>query len=988
MNFQQKETGIRLFSGSLASIVGVSLLLMLFLGLSSAQAEESEQPQDTAQAQEITQAQEPEQQEATEEEAEAPVFTGEIIVTSQRQAIKSAQEVKLEAIQIVDSVVATDIEKLPDRSVTEALQRIPGVTITHFQNLNDPEHFSVEGAGVMVRGLSMVRSELNGRDSFTADGGRALSFQDVPPELMQRVDVYKNQTADLIEGGIGGTVNLITKKPFDYDGMEVAATVEGNYGNFVDELSPAASVLFSNRWAVGGGEIGVLFDLAYSEAATRTDGIYARAFFPRTDIVEGETVYFPRGADWRTYTFDRTRKGAYGVFQWRVNDEVEMAFQIFNSQYEEYWDEYSMFMSNWEYAPIPYDADSVVYDAGNRFISGRTTGAHTLGHVMGQATRFAERDSETTDYSYTLNWRPNYKWQVDFDLQRVDSTVQGLDSTIGAGLGLPYMDLDFSGSRPIIGVPTDHMADVSNYYLGFTMDNQRDNAADEFAARLDATLNGDNQVFHTFKFGLRMTDTDSENHDTSYDWQPIYQDWMWWWALPPDFLPEADPSQMTFVELSDFYRGGATYPGGHWSPAMWLAEGFPQTYLDLHQEAGDSGNYWCCYGAITVRDINDPQYTNIQNEKTRGVYAMSLFGWYDLKYPISGNIGVRVVETENSTEGWVVYPTTITDSEGNMGFYQDPEQISVSNKYTNVLPSLNLRVNFRDNLLLRFAASRAISRPNFGDMQAYRILSAALPPGTGIEDGPELEDFILTADLWDNPMLEPVESDQFDLSFEWYFSEYGGMAHANLFYKNIDGIISRAYTNEEYGGWDYAVTQPTNNSSGSLKGFELGLKKFFDGLPGFLRGFGVDLTYTYIDSDLVLADVNQPIDTDGSTYGDLPLIGISEQAYNATLIYELGRFSSRLAYNWRSEWLMSIGANGYQANDRSWRLPVYTDDYGQLDASLQFRIAKSFSIALMAINLTNAETTLIAAQNAAGDHKSMYVNDTTYILRASFTLSK
>ena len=100
------------------------------------------------------------------------------------------------------------------------------------------------------------------------------------------------------------------------------------------------------------------------------------------------------------------------------------------------------------------------------------------------------------------------------------------------------------------------------------------------------------------------------------------------------------------------------------SPGMWLAEGFPQTHLDLHQEAEDSGNYLCCYGAITLRDIDADEFTNVQNEETRAVYAMSEFGWYDLKYPISGNIGVRAIETDMSTEGWVVYPDTVTDIEG------------------------------------------------------------------------------------------------------------------------------------------------------------------------------------------------------------------------------------------------------------------------------------------------------------------------------------
>lgn len=206
------------------------------------------------------------QQEGEDEDDDERERVEEIVVTAQRASIMSAQAIKRDADQIVDSIVATDMGKLPDRSVTEALQRIPGVSITHFKELNDPEHFSAEGSGVMVRGLTMVRSELNGRDSFTADGGRALSFQDVPPELLQRVDVYKNQSADLVEGGIGGSVNLITKKPFDYESVELALTTEGNYGDFVDEISPSISALFSNRWETGEGEIGVLLDVAWSEA--------------------------------------------------------------------------------------------------------------------------------------------------------------------------------------------------------------------------------------------------------------------------------------------------------------------------------------------------------------------------------------------------------------------------------------------------------------------------------------------------------------------------------------------------------------------------------------------------------------------------------------------------------------------------------------------------------------------------------------------------
>ena len=129
-----------------------------------------------------------------------------VVVTGVRGAVMRAQEIKQEANQIIDSVTAQDIGALPDRSVTETLKRVSGVTVTNFVARDDPDHFSAEGSGVMIRGLTQVRSELNGRDVFSSNGGRGLSFEEVPSELMAGVDIYKNPSAEIIEGGLGGTV--------------------------------------------------------------------------------------------------------------------------------------------------------------------------------------------------------------------------------------------------------------------------------------------------------------------------------------------------------------------------------------------------------------------------------------------------------------------------------------------------------------------------------------------------------------------------------------------------------------------------------------------------------------------------------------------------------------------------------------------------------------------------------------------------------------
>ena len=144
-----------------------------------------------------------------------------IVVTGFRAALESAQNIKRDADTFVDAITAEDIGALPDRSVSEALQRVPGVNIGRFEKPSDPDRFSVEGTGVIVRGLPFVRSELNGRDIFSATGGRVLSFNDVSPELLGRVEVFKNVTADMVDGGVAGTVNLVTRKPLDSVGLKV-----------------------------------------------------------------------------------------------------------------------------------------------------------------------------------------------------------------------------------------------------------------------------------------------------------------------------------------------------------------------------------------------------------------------------------------------------------------------------------------------------------------------------------------------------------------------------------------------------------------------------------------------------------------------------------------------------------------------------------------------------------------------------------------------
>lgn len=222
-----------------------------------------------------------------EDAAEAELPGNEIIVSGLRQSLANAQNIKRDADTIVDAITAQDIGALPDRSVTEALQRVPGVAINRFAGSNDPDHFSVEGSGVVVRGLNFVRSEFNGRSAFAAGvGGQALNFADVPAELLGSVIVSKNATAETIEGGLAGTVNLNTRKPFDNNGLTVAFSAEANYGDFRKEWTPTLSGLISNTWETDKGRFGLLFSGSYSRIKSRADGLQVANYQTR----DGELV--------------------------------------------------------------------------------------------------------------------------------------------------------------------------------------------------------------------------------------------------------------------------------------------------------------------------------------------------------------------------------------------------------------------------------------------------------------------------------------------------------------------------------------------------------------------------------------------------------------------------------------------------------------------------------------------------------------------------
>ncbi|QNH17177.1 TonB-dependent receptor [Xanthomonas sp. SS] len=909
-----------------------------------------------------------------------------IEVKGVRASLIKSQTIKHDAEQIVDSVSAEDIGALPDRSVTETLQRVSGVTIDHFMARNDPDHFSAEGSGVMIRGMTQVRGELNGRDSFSAASGRGLSFEDVPAELMAGVDVYKNPSAEIIEGGLGGTVNLRTRMPFDQPGRVIGFTADENYGDFSKTYKPSGSFLISDRWNTGVGEMGLMLDVAYSELATRSDGIQMEPFVRRTDpaLLAGtdfDKVYVPGGVNWRQLDFERKRKGVAGAFQWRPSDDTEIYVQYMRSTYDMNWQERAAFFNDDTNAVGPAPGTTFTYDADGRFVSGSPVSSSWRGNVTGNDgvrfytdNRYSQQSTTTSDLSGGFSHKLTSNLTVRGDMQLVQSESNSLDFTVFSSIYLPGLNFDLSGKYPSVSIAdTSYTSDPSNYFWSAAMDHLAKNRGRELATRFDLEYTyDDNAWLRTFRAGIRATDRTQTNKNSGYNWGVISDNW----AMIPGTangtgladLASYSPESSQLYSYSNLFRGKIGVPNSLYFPTNAAVKDYAGTSKLIQQLVALRGWGW-------APDQYQLQDTNRQFERTQAAYAVLYFGNDNaLGVPVDGNVGVRIVQTKTEAAGYGQFPDLSATAGSDALKAQYTGQFFPNNaqgSYTNVLPSFNMRFKFSDALQWRIAASKAMARPDYIQLQPYLLLEATT------EDDGSVSKWTGTAG---NPNLKPMKATQYDTALEWYF-DTSDMMYLTLFYKSVKDYISTQTTTETYGGQDWLVTRPFNMAKGRIRGFEYGYTQFFDSWPGWLSGFGVNANFTFVDSSGGVNSATDPYTQTTVTGVSLPLEGLSRRSYNLAGIYEKGPLSVRLAYNWRSRYLLT-------ASDVSTKLPTWSDDYGQLDASVFYRFTPHLQLGVQANNLTNTVTKVLMGPTSYADGevdnhlytRSWFVNDRRYSL--------
>ncbi|MBX2857893.1 MAG: TonB-dependent receptor [Cellvibrionaceae bacterium] len=996
------------------------------------------------------------------------VRSEEVVVFGIRQSLENAQGVKREASTVVDVIKAADITALPDKSVVDALKRMPGVQVEIFAASGDPDHFGAEGSSALVRGLNRTLTQFNGRSTFSAGGGAGLNLSNIPAELVGAIEVSKNQTAEMIEGGIAGTIDLITRKPFDSDGQVIGGTLKGSYGDMIDEWRPEFSGVYSNRWDTGSGEWGFQITGSYTEFSQRSEGVGVFNFYERSargvgdnapegvgeplpGAPEGATLWMPPSIQARFKDDLRERSGVASSLQWgSADDNILATFEFIRSDSTLEWHE--RLLENQDSEGSALDNRNVSdllevpgvsgvnesFGSDGFFQRGELSGA---GYVA--ATRWREEVSYVNDASFNLEVNVTEQLTFTGDLHYVDSNSKISDHTIHnvtlnrpdvwadisdtdnpqvGFLGSPTETLDSDG-RPISGRDRDY-ANALNTNLRSAMDHQSDSTGESLAFAADLEYSFNESWISSIKGGVRFSDVDRDHKETDFDWGVIAPEWI------PDDVRLANDYPQFHEEVSfgsDFHRGNGLSPDSIRTfifPSLrWVKDliGFEDQIRTITPVSGDPTFITEVEGGDIFQtqlrgndDGNDAFENNERygiTEERQTAYVMLNFD-IDSALPIRGNVGLRYVNIDITSSGFSIFQqpsgtflsaerydenTVVTgfedadfpnSAEGLLSFLNGQSGVldAEPEPYSEVLPSFNMTVSLSDDFLMRLGASKAIFIPDVSSLRNRLSVNANVETQLVDPDDPASNFASVNFAGYDassgdnNPFLQPEEAINLDISFEWYFTDVGSLT-AVFFDKSLENLIRSTVVRQE-------VTNPSNGETrlttltglgnvgeASITGFELAYQQTFDQLPSFWSGFGVQANYTYLDSS---EEVDESlIDTSVfGTFTDLPLEGLSESSYNLIAFYETERFNTRLAYNWRSEYLV---------NDRDVisARPVYNADRGELDFSFLYSFTDSVRAGIDINNLLDVqtETRLQVDQQGTLSPRNFFVSDRRLTLR-------
>lgn len=829
----------------------------------------------------------------------------EIVVTGFRASVANAIEIKRSTNLIADIVSADDIAGLPDVSIAESLARLPGVS---------SQRTGGQASAINIRGLSqdLVSATLNGREQVATSGNRTIEFEQYPSELLSTAAVYKTPTASLVEGGIAGKVDLRTVRPLE---NSQAFTGQVNIRGIYNDRAKQSPDVSSQGYRASGS---VQFKLADDTLGIALG--YARLFQPNvaTRFVQfdfpspgnngsptrdldgnGRPDSFNFGFEGIQFGGREIRDGAVGVIQWQPNDKLSVLIDSYYSRFKSNVKRRGFRVFALQSGDNSVQNPVVVNDAliGGLFTNQITTNAFKFG----LGTELVNQDEGRKDELYTIGGNIGYEFsdrvKASFDV----SYSRGTSFFNNSGVNLrPYaqtatgprradqipglisVNYQLNGLRlPTIRNISTNFTDTTATGGGFLLDGQflvpQRDTDKLFAAAADFVIDtGEENFIERISFGGRYAKRDGDRIVTSFNTFNI--------PGAPLELPSS------LVSLSGF-RGA------------FANAGLPNfAVVDIN------GAFNLAFGnKLGVRQPTDQKafpFTIDQSfqidEETVAGYGQIDFSTTAGSLPFRGNVGVRIVHTDQSSTVLAIDPATTVDAIGN----QIPGTRFVRTRgktFTDFLPSANLILDLSSHDILRLSATRQISRPRFTDLRASISVNTGGDGNTKGDGG--------------NPELDPFKANQFDLSYEHYFGQ-AGIFSAAAFYKDLRSfIINTTIANFNFvangvtpppiggsvplkpGNPVGSFSTPINGKGGYVYGFEFSFSKSFTELPSPFDGLGVILNYAYSRSNL-----NFPSSTSGRTI-NLPLPGLSKHVFSPTLYYEKAGFGARVSGRYRSSFV-------------------------------------------------------------------------------------
>ena len=861
----------------------------------------------------------------------------EIVVTGIRAGLRSSLEVKREAIQVVDAISAEDIGDFPDKNLGEALQRITGVQISRQDG---------EGRGVSIRGAEpgLNRVEVNGVTalSLTVGGGREVDFRDLPVEFVSRLEVVKSATPDMTEGGVGGTVRIVTRRPFDSSDPYFAASGQAVYSNLAESYDPKFAFIGSRTFF--DDTFGVLLAANYEKRHlnsnnARTTGWLRRAATPTgagatlgrsTDVnADGTLDWIP---EIPRNILDRreTKRPAFlGILEWRPADSMTLFAEGTYAKAKE--EVSSMFLQ--------LGAAGGLIDYANSTVGADNTVNHieltsSTAFPMDLAYRNINGSLERVQYTTALGgkWHNDGNVIVDGRLTFASAEVQNDEKNSTATVfGVPRAVIDYTGGQraPNMTFPGLDVTSGQGVNTLAAVFNPRTNTQEEKSAQFNVEYQPTSSWFPSVKSGIDVRELTMDSI--------FFQRTTLLTSRTPPVLSGAATlvvpvaqSVITDIvnnfsgvnDIEFFKTGDVGYDGGvrFWNDnrdatydATIAASGLgPLDVYAPNPNANTNGSFQAFLDTWKVE------------EKTKAAYVQGSFKFESLPVPISGTLGVRYIDTDTNSSGFnrILQGGVVTFPRG-----------SRAGGYKKWLPSLNAKFDLAENLVGRLTAGKVLARPNPSQLALRRSLD-----GVGLTGSRG------------NPDLQPFEATQYDIGLEWYFSQ-DGFVSATAFRSEIASFVLNQSSFEDQvdgspcdpataiPGTCYNVSRPVNGTDDvTINGIEAGVQYAFAFLPRPFNGFGVLANVTY-QKDKGFKGTNL------LTNEILPFPGLSRLSYNYSLYFENQRFSVRASYNWREEWLVLAAGRG--------SLPEFTEDFGSLDASASFNITPNVTAFLEGINLTD-----------------------------------